>query len=237
MAIFGTFEEIPPQEALTTISNRTGIFTARLLAGIVFELDVEAGTLLGFTQNGQPLPDVLSVRDRFAQLLSARKGEFDFRRSAHLPSRRRFHLPIDQLVVSAMAYSQDLRQAGAELPSEYTRFVSTGREELWLGEDLAQFWEKARPFFKAGASAQDLSRWTALALPQVQWFLYRLRTAGLIRPRRSAGPMQEPEALLPLSVSTSARPSPPPDLRRLKIDRPPARLLHRLMRGLASVFG
>ena len=42
--------------------------------------------------------------------------------------------------------------------------------------------EKARPYLRRGASAEELARELGVSLEQVQLLLYKLRLAGLVAP-------------------------------------------------------
>lgn len=244
MAIFGTFDEIPPQEALTAVAARTGIFAVRLGAGPEFALHLHGHHLTSFRENSRELDDVLVIRDRFAALMTTRQGAFHFQRTGPAGIRQQVNLPLTQLVASAMNAAHERRAAEEELPSEHTRFVLVEEKaapSLWLGEELELFWERARDHLAAGTCAAHLANSTGLTVLQTRWLLYRLRLAGLIRSRRLNDQRPPSEFGLAGPRATSLAPAAPAtplpgDLSSVRLAPPNRPFLQRLLSGITRFF-
>lgn len=234
MAIFGNFHDFPPYEALMAVCKRTGTFVARLPARTV-EIQLQAGRLVDFSENGAPVRDVLALSDRFHLMLEQREGEFEFfSREATGPRPYAAH-PLQQIVSNAMGACVRMQNTEEDLPSEQTRFLPTGLQDVWLEEDLQLFWERAEPYFATGASALQLSGCTGVTARRAQWFLHRLRLAGLVRPRRAA---EATDFGLPIRVQKPMElPAALPEAGlQARIERPAPSLLGRVMDKLAGLF-
>lgn len=238
MAIFGNFQDFPPSEALLAVAQRTGTFLARLPARTV-GLQLHGGRLLGYSENGSPVRDPLALTERFQFLLEQREGEFEFLPQTAAGPRRYIAPPLDQLISNALGASMNMNLTDEDLPSEQTRFLPTGCEDVWLEEDLQIFWERAERYFRDGASALQLSGCTGVTVRKARWFLLRLRAAGLVRPRRAS---EATEFSLPTRVqkamelppATSAAQA---DLSRIEVARPAQGLIRKLAHGLSALFG
>lgn len=219
------------------VAKRSGTFVARMPARTV-EIQLRSGNLVDYTENGTSVRDVLALSDRFQNFLEQRTGGFEFFQAEGAAPHTQVAQQLAQLVSNAMGQAQDILQADAHLPSAQTRFLLTGKEGIWLQEDLQIFWERAEPHLRQAASALQLSGCTGVNVRKAQWFLYRLRLAGLVRPRRSAetteyglpiriqAPMQMPAASEPGAG----------DLEGVKIARLSGGLFSRVAGRLAQLF-
>lgn len=238
MAIFGSFDEIPPAEALSATGAGVGVFVARLPLHL-HEIFLRGGKVVGWRENGQPLDDIMRLHARFAEIVGTRVGTFQFRR---LPAEQvvgPFEVPLQQILASGLAHHEEAEQADT-LPSVQTVFERVEQREAWLGEELQVFWERAEIRVRAGASAESLAPIAGTSVAKAQQYLHRLRLAGLVRPRRlpvqaapalSTPPPARPEfPALPVSAEPAA------SLADVRPMLPPKPLVRRLMDGLARLF-
>lgn len=247
MAIFGTFDEISPPEALTATGRGTGVFIAHVPPAHHYEIFLRAGSITGFREDGVLLDDIMRLHDRFTDLLLMRVGDFEFRRLPSVRVEGSFHVPLEQMVVTGLACAEELNTAPELLPSPETVFEWVGHKEVWLGDELQLFWERSEHALRNGSTAEILAELANTSTSKAQWYLYKLRLAGLVRPRRlqrgvpppmrPAKPVVESSTassdlkddLLPTPVSPAIKP-----LAEVQIAAPERPLLRRLMDGLAS---
>lgn len=248
--IFGSFDEIPPAEALTVVSAETGVFTVTAPGSRDSLVYLEAGYLVAMTAESEPIQDSLRLRASFSHLLSLREGEFDFRRSALLGVDRNFHLPLGQLITSSLAFATEISGDSVELSSADACFELDRRLDLWLGDELQLFWERAEPLLRGGCNAVELAEMAGIPVDRARWYLHKLRLAGLIRPRRLVGeqfptPRWRRKSKPAVAPSLSTTPEPElasavensiPALREVKLATPSRPLLLRLIQGLTTLF-
>lgn len=246
MAIFGSFEEIPPAEALSATGASMGIFTVRRPPH-QHEVLLRGGMVVGWRENGQLLADVMQLHARIAELVGARDGTFQFRRLSAEQVRGPFEIPLQQILASGLAHQEDVGSA-EQLPSPRTVFERVEHRDMWLGDELQLFWERAEVRLRAGSHAEGLAALTGTSVSKAQQYLHRLRLAGMVRVRRlptdgvARWQSEELPPLPALAVKPAAaaprRPDPfaQADLTGVRPALPSKPLVQRLMDGLARWF-
>lgn len=246
MAIFGTFDEISPPEALTAAGRGTGVFIAHVPPAHHYEIFLRAGSITGFREDGVLLDDIMRLHDRFTDLLLMRVGDFEFRRLPSVRVEGPFHVPLEQMVVTGMACAEELNLAPELLPSSETVFEWVEHNDVWLGDELQLFWERSEHALRNGASAEVLAEMANTSTSKAQWYLYKLRLAGLVRPRRlqravapaagGAKPTADFSLLAPIPALAQAPDLAPKPLAAVHLAAPERPFLRRLMDGLASLL-
>jgi hypothetical protein len=185
MAIFGSLQDMPVPDVLGMLGQRHGILEIRFPDGATtMDVVLGDGRIRQIQRNETPL-DPLQARTHLPRLLALRDGDFEFViDSAKLAEPPRLDWPVDRVLLS-MAMSDRDRQIMADaLPHPMVRFQSTA-SDVALAEPLKTFWSTAAPRLAVGASAQELAQGLGLSLAQTRYFLYQLRVANYIAPKRA----------------------------------------------------
>ncbi|HSI83494.1 MAG: hypothetical protein ACAI35_25415 [Candidatus Methylacidiphilales bacterium] len=119
--------------------------------------------------------------------MNAKDADFIIERQLREESTQQFDflLPVDQLVASVMTVISELESLRCHFPSEKTVFISPSRSEIWLGDELNQFYEQCHTLLARGASGEELAAHTGMSLDRVLLNLHRLRSSSLITPCRA----------------------------------------------------
>lgn len=183
LAIYGDFEYHTFSDIIKVLQRHTGVlFMRTALSGRSVELHLQRGTLHAVFIDGFPVHEPLRVRDTIRSLVTSANGEYSFDAGdiSHY-----FALPIRDIIREVMSTADIPEQ---QLPHEETRFeVQEGAAHQTVPESLRASWGSIAPVLKNGASAIDVSSQLRISLQEARVTLYRLRTAGLIAPKRAAG--------------------------------------------------
>lgn len=185
MAIFGRLEDMPVPDVLGMLGSRRGsleIHSADRRAD--FQILLGHGRILQIRRDDDWL-DPLRARGELRGLLALQAGDFEFTADfAAPPPTPPLDWPVERVLLS-MVINEDERKALASvLPHPMIRFEPTANDAV-LHEPLKSFWQAARPRMIDGASAQDLTQGLGLPLSHVRYYLYQLRVAECIAPKRA----------------------------------------------------
>ena len=259
MAIFGDLSEMSLAELLPVLSRGTGQFIVWSEAGQRhYDLHIRDGVLISISINSECTQDIFQVRNQVVELVTLRRGEFEFRKTTPAALRSDFALSLEVLVLLGVAAANEIDSFRPHFPSPETIFVAQANDQVWLKTDLQEFWDSARSLLEVGASATQISNATGVFLDQVLFFLYQLRATGLVVPVR-AFDARRPRFPLPHGVSRPVPNTPPrlighyvepeitlnPDLaisekggslKKVRIARMERGLLSRMLNGLQVMF-
>jgi hypothetical protein len=150
-----------------------------------FLLNIRHGHLTGLYIDKAPIDDILQVRLWLGELLRSDMGDFDFQRATSLEMEALFNLPLDQLILSSLSEIVEEQTFVEHFPDPNTVFEPTGQGAIWVDRNLEHFFELARPYLITGSSARDLGDFIEMPRDYILLCLYKLRSAGVIRPRRA----------------------------------------------------
>lgn len=177
---------MPMPDVLSTVGNKTGRFTVwNTSSQHYYELHIDKGLLTALMVNNEPVEDIFPLRNRMAELVNLKSGEFEFENLASRLLVSHHQLSIDTLLLSGLAVADEVAEHRPHLPNPQTVFKTHGNKEPWLTGDLLDFWHCSGALLKQGASAEAIAKETALYPDHVLLCLYKLRMAGVITPLRA----------------------------------------------------
>jgi hypothetical protein len=188
VAIFGNFKDFPFIELISTLGRRAGKLSVwDLPSQARLELHLNGAVLQGLIVNGQPVTNVLKVRDHMVELMGAPAGTFEFSKLAPEQLQGRLSLPMSALMLRASSAVNEANVYRDRFPAPQTRFKLINLMGAWDDAELFEFVKRAQPALERGVSPLELSERLGLQLEQVQLYLYKLRTTGRIAPARVGG--------------------------------------------------
>lgn len=241
MAIFGSFDELTPAEALTVVGKATGTLFIRTGDLGAMELHVRSGRVVGLTVCGRSVADTLELQGVVTDLVRRREGIFEFRRRSlegQLGTVPTFDVPLAQLVMNGLGFTEEIGAFQDTLPSPKTVFELHRAPTIWLGDQLQPFFERVEAALRDGASAEELAIITRVSTDEARWFLYKLRLAGVIKAHRCAAAPTLRKRLAPATTpeAETSSWSRDADLRHVQVARPARAFLARLLTGLTSLL-
>ncbi len=185
MAIFGNLNHMSLGDLLPLLSVQDGALE-------VFNLENHPRVTLYFRGGllqclfvaGRPA-DSLVARSIVTLLMGSTRGSFEFVPGA--PERHCPHLldwPLDRLLITVVSVQDEMQELERRLPHPDTIFRMI-RDEMPEDRRLADFWKRAQERLDAGASAQELASRMGMPLEHAQYYLFKLRQAGLVMPVRA----------------------------------------------------
>jgi hypothetical protein len=200
MAIFGTFKDLAFPDVVALVAKDSGILKIyNPRCTLVYELRIRNGVLVGMTVGDRTVEDTPSLRHYLTEIALEENAEFSYERVALAPTAEDFGIPVERLVASCMAVISQPEAFSDHLPHPETRFVVNEEGEGWLEDDLFDFWCKAYPLLKEGASGAQIAAALGFDPGRVVFELFKLRALGLIVPFR-----QFERKTLPVSAQPSA---------------------------------
>lgn len=186
MAVFGSLDELPIPEVLTMLGKRSGKLKVwGLPSQRSYDLHIYESRLKGFYVDEQMVSDVIFVRDSMIELINADEGSFEFERHPPDSLAKGLDVPIEQLLLSTATAIDELQAYRQRFADKRTRFRSSGPSDVWLDENLYEFWHHSASLLEQGASAEEIAMQLAMNIEQVQLNLYKLRSLGKISPVRA----------------------------------------------------
>jgi hypothetical protein len=187
MAIFGTFLDVSLPDVMSMVACGTGRLEISQQEGKYrFDLDLTEGTITHVYFNGQEIYDPDQALSFIANLVRGGEGEFEFSRCPVTEGPH--HFRVTEVLLSSISMVDEIRALRKHfaLPHVVFELTAAAEEETDIG--IGSFWKGAYPYLKQGASAADLYLRLGLYLDQIQLKLYKLRNAGLIKPREALRP-------------------------------------------------
>ena len=185
MAVFGSLQHITLADLLAMLSSQEGALELfNLPEQPNTTLYVQKGTLCCLHVAGKPV-DALRVRSVISRIMQAEQGSFEFHPGARPQGATMvLGIPLQSLVLTASAMSDELKGAQDALPHPDTLFRLM-RMEPAEDRRMADFLDRTRALLITGASARELADRIGLPLDDVRFYLLRLRQLGLILPVRA----------------------------------------------------
>lgn len=207
MPLSGNFKELPFPEVLCLLRSRTGeLQMVDQTSGERFSFGLSSGKLVSASEAGEPIPDTLALHSVIQRISTNEWASFVFEESRGSEPCGPLAIPIDQILLSALAAIQSPERVAAYLPHPDARFRAAAEMTPWLTEELLNFWVSTERLLHSGSSATEIAAALGLPLPQVLLELFKLRLLGVIAPLQ-AKPSAPP--LLPLGRGLSTPELPP----------------------------
>ncbi|MGC8904146.1 DUF4388 domain-containing protein [Thermus sp.] len=179
MALFGSLDTMPLPEILGLLSGKEGALELWNLKGVPpTTLYLRPGFVRAVVQGGKPL-DREAAKAALKELLLAEGGSFEFHPGARPKGGEDLALPIERLLLSFTTLQDELAHYRPYLPHPEARFTLAGPspEEPRYKE----FFRRALPYLKRGASAVELSQALHLPLDEARLYLYKLQGLGAVK--------------------------------------------------------
>ncbi|QSR84034.1 DUF4388 domain-containing protein [Methylacidimicrobium sp. B4] len=193
MPLSGNLKELPFPEVLRLLRDRTGTLEiVDKMAGDHFSFCLSAAKLVSASERGQPIPDALVLHSVLQRLSDNHSASFDFEERGAEDLAGPLSIPIDRILLSALAAIRSPERYTDYLPHPDTRYRAGSETTPWLTEDLLAFWVNSERLFRSGISAREIAAALGIPLPQVLLDLFKLRLLGMIVPVRA-----EPSPLAP----------------------------------------
>jgi len=179
---------------------RTGIIR---FSGIMrlptIELHVTPGFIRAVYTGERLLQDGAAVVDKLVAITAASTGKFTFSPARPDQITANMQLPIDGLILGVVTIVDEILYNKEHLPRREQVYAFAPVEaEFDLGEEddqLLFFVKKARDQLELGTSAEDVAKVLEISVAQAQFYLLKLRSAGVVEPLRSADPFANDPAL------------------------------------------
>ena len=168
--------------------------------------------------NGTHLDDVLAVREHLARLVGATSGKFEFVNTGAELFTGSLDISLQHAMMSITVVIDEMERYRSKFADPRTRFEALQMPVVIANSDLDEFWQRCYVSLVGGVDAETLARNQNLKLERVQFYLYKLRSAGMIAPVRATAPRTAPQlgrapgAHASGNVSTVMRPPAPPSL-------------------------
>lgn len=186
MAIFGNLSDLPLPEILTMVGHKSGcLLLWNLPNNQEYELHIAESCICGVLSGNKSMEDILQIRDLMLHLINSNSGNFEFHKRSAYDLKQNFNIPIEQILLSTAAISDEIDAYRDYFPNQETRFKLAGCLDIWLDSDLYSFWERSSKLLSEGSSAEEIARQLGLNLERVQLNLYKLRSVGKIEPMRA----------------------------------------------------
>ncbi len=215
MAIFGCFSDIPLPDVMSLIGSSTGTLTvSRYDNQHVYLFGIQNAVITDVRFNGQEIVDKNQARSFITELIQTNLGDFEFERGKSTTGSH--SLPISEILNSSLSLIDEIQAFREHFPDPHTVFIAIENGKGWLGSDLKTFWQDSHPYFQKGISALEIQEYLGLYLDQILLKLYKLRTTGLIVPKRvfteDSGPRMETATNNHVAATTDTRsvPAAPP---------------------------
>lgn len=203
MPLSGTLKELPFPELLRLLRDQTGnLQILDKTAGDHFSFGFSAGKLVSAFESGLPIPDALALHAVIRRLSDNESAAFDFEEARAGEPPGPLSIPVDRILLSALAAIASPERYAHYFPHPGTRFRAGAEVMPWLTEDLLAFWVGAERLFRSGTSGDEIAEALGLPLRQVLLDLFKLRLLGVIVPVRAVPPPAaagSPERALPAS--------------------------------------
>jgi len=179
---------------------RTGIIRfSAILRLPTIELHVTPGYLRSVYSGERLLQDPPAVVDKLVAITAASTGKFTFSPARPDQITANMQLPMDGLILGVVTIVDEILFSKDQLPRREQIYAFAPVEaEFDLGEDddqLLYFVKKARDQLELGTSAEDVAKVLEISVAQAQFYLLKLRAAGVVEPLRSADPFANDPAL------------------------------------------
>ena len=239
MAIYGNLSDLPFTEMVTMLDRRIGrLELSHLPTPGHYELHLIGGRLRLMTFNGTHLDDVLAVREHLARLVGATSGKFEFVNTGAELFTGSLNISLQHALMSITVVIDETERYRSSFADPRTRFEALQMPDVIADPDLDEFWQRCYVALIGGVDAETLARDQKLKLERVQFYLYKLRVAGLIAPVRAATPRTAPQlgrapgAQAAGHVGTVIRPPAPPAPQVSTVTPRPIGLIGRLLAAL-----
>lgn len=209
MAIFGALVELPLAEVLTMLGRRSGKLKIWDLPKGRLEMHLSEAHLKAMVLNGQPLVEIFDVRETITSLMQSKEGEFEFERLAPEQLLRLLDIPLERLMVTTMDEDNEIETYRNRFAHPSTRFRSVNSIDIWIYDDLYEFWQRSADFLAKGSSAEELSKMLDFPLEHVQLKLYKLRSLGKVSPVRAFYSRRSQAVAPPLGRPVTQQPATP----------------------------
>ncbi|MEM7737429.1 MAG: DUF4388 domain-containing protein [Deinococcota bacterium] len=183
MSIFGSFDELPFPDVVSMLERRAGYLRVWSVAGGKrYTFHLNKGVLQALQVETTWLTDVFELREAVVSVMQASQGEFEFERCDPTKLATGLDRPLQQLLLSASSAVDEIITYRSHFADVRTRFRLVSNLDSWTDYDLQQFWQHGQAALKQGASAEELAPRLGMGLENVQLYLYKLRTLGVLAP-------------------------------------------------------
>jgi hypothetical protein len=187
VAVFGNLTEFPLLEVVGMLERRCGVLRFEKIGHYSsLEFHLNNAQLQGLVIDGKIMRDGFAAKNLLLEVANVREGQFEFQR---LPLHSEAMLndlaiSVNEVLLRRAALDDEWENFRENLPDVETRFIVATQDLVWLDDELQAFWNQAEPFLEYGISTSDMAKRLTLDIRLVQVNLYKLRTAGIIRPAR-----------------------------------------------------
>jgi len=186
MALFGNFEDMPLPEILSVAGRQCGKFQIRQHPSVsAVDLHLQEGFLLAVEANGEELQDDAAVQGVVVALLKESKGEFEFTKTETSELKRLYQIQLDQLFLTCFSMIDEIEAYAEHFPNRYTYFkYAQFADDASTDSSLRLFCEENHQELFRGVNADTIARMRGIDLEFVQLQIFKLRSAGILRPLR-----------------------------------------------------
>jgi len=185
VAIFGNLTHMSLDDLLPFLSSRDGaleLFNLKRLPQVT--LYFRKGQLHCVHLGNKPI-DALQARSVIGELISARKGSFEFIPGAMAKSCPDvLDWPVDRILISITTTFDEYAQVADRLPHADTLFKLT---HITVPDDtrLSDFWKRAHIYLQEGVSAQQLANKLGMPVDHTRFYLLKLQQLGAVAAGRA----------------------------------------------------
>jgi len=174
-------------EILSVAGRQTGRFIIQNHpAGGPVELHLHDNHLLSMWVQEVLLTDVLAVQGWMIALLKKTAGDFEFTKTGHSDLVENYQIPLDQLFLSSLSAIDEITAFQDHLPNRFTYFkLARDPNEVALDMEESAFIQGNQVDLTRGTNADTIRLNSGMDLEQVLLMLFKLRSAGLLRPMRA----------------------------------------------------
>ncbi len=200
MAVTGDTSELPLPDLLGMVRFRTGLVRFTGIKRVPpIEIHVSPGFLRAVFCGAKSVPDVPSIIDKLVAVAACETGQFHFRGMHPNAVTAQTQIPMDGLILAVVSIVDEILFNKPHLPRREQVYAFSSKEgEYDLGEEDAQllnFVRRSRDMLELGASAEELAPVLEISVAQIQFYLLKLRSVGVVEPLRSADPFANDPAL------------------------------------------
>jgi len=200
MPVIGDTSELPLPDLLGMLRFRTGIVLFNRVKRIPeIEMHVVPGYVRGMFCGGKSVTDEAAMLDKVVAVAASSTGQFAFHPRRPDQVQNSVKMSMDGVILSVVTMIDEILYYKDQLPrmEQLYSFVQQESEFELEEEDhsLLNFVKSARDFLEIGSSAEDIAAVLQIGVAQVQFYLLKLRSMGIVSPMRSLDPFLHDPAL------------------------------------------
>lgn len=178
---------------------RTGIIRFTGIKRLpTIEMHCTPGFLRGVYAGERLIHDDTSVIDKLVAIAASASGKFQFVPARPDQLMLNTQIPMDGMILTVVTIVDEILFNKENLPRREQIYSLAAPGEYEVEEDdpqLINFIRQSKDLLELGSAAEDMAKVLEISVAQVQFYLLKLRSAGVVSPLRSGDPFANDPSL------------------------------------------